>query len=163
MVLAAIIAQIVVSRRIRATYLEIDKLLGKMKERSAEHLQSINKLAKAMNRADALRKTLSEMKSKFNEWNQHNKKVENWISFTQDITTWLDTLFSDLNIARKSLDEDVELHLQDTLLAGKPSVIVQIRTRYNNMPTAFIVNNTQQNTVHGATCFVSSFNVKRIQ
>lgn len=160
-ILGAVISQIVVRGKIHSVHREIDSLLDLLRKQSKSHLASINSLAKAMNQADALRKTLSEMKSKYNDWNVHNKKVENWYAFTQHISTWLDTMFSDLGDTGLGDDEEpVKLDLKDSILESKPSVTVQIRSRYSDMKPVITITNLRT-TVERVTCFVSNFTMKR--
>lgn len=166
MTIGAIIAQVIVKGKIRSVYKEIDALLDSLRKLAKEHLKSINDLAKAMNEADALRKTLFEMKSKYNEWNLHNKKVENWRSFAQDITSWLNTLFADMgmDIRQGNDGHQTDLGINDTLLESKPSVVTQIRSKYKDMkPELTVTNNNLKITIEGVTCFVSQFMLKCIQ
>lgn len=164
--LGAVIAQVIVKGKVLSVHREIDTLMDKLKELSRKHLKSVNDLAKAMNEADARRKTLFEMNTKYNQWKVHNKKVENWLSFTKDVETWLDTLFSDLGLrnpggAAQGDYEPVNLDLKDTLLDSKPSIVYQIRSRYQDMKPVITVNNNLKTEIQGVACFISNFSMEQ--
>ena len=79
------IAQSIVKKKINSVYQEIDNIFYELKKLANDHLKSVNDLAMAMNEADANRKTLSEMKTNYGEWNRHNKKVETWVNFSRNM------------------------------------------------------------------------------
>lgn len=159
----AVIAHIDIKGKIHAAYREIDALLDELHKLAVRHLHSINSLARDMNKADAQRKTLYEMKSKYNSWQQHNNRQANWLSYVQDLGKWLDTLFSDLGISpyQKEPDQLAPLNLTEDILESKPSVVTQIRSRYNDMkPVIQIVNLHRETPVRNVTCFVSRISFK---
>lgn len=159
------ISQMMMKKRILSVYGEIDSLFNKLKTLAKNHLKSVNELATEMNEADANRKTLSEMRSKYDEWNRHNKKVESWVNFARNMKLLLESYLSDITFNKddiNQINEEVSWTVDDTILNGKPNVVAQIWSQdfYRDMqPIIEITNQNKTNTLKGVTCFISHFNL----
>ena len=161
LVFGAVIAHAGVKKIINSYYKEIDTIFSTIRKLAKDHLLSINKLAAEMDEADAKRKTLSEMKTKFDEWNQHNKKVELWVTFARKMTLLLETYLRDLNIRDENKNKTITTwKINEDILENEPRVVVQIRSKdnYQNMQPVFMVtNNNKETTIANVTCFLSRF------
>lgn len=163
------ISQLTVKNKIRSIYGEIDNLFRDLKTLAKNHLKSVNELASEMNEADANRKTLSEMKAKFGEWNRHNKKVESWVDFARKMELLLENFLSYIKYNKSDYDQingEVLWVVDDTILEGKPSVVSQIRSQgdYCDMkPQVEVVNQGKLNILDDVTCFISHFKFVCIQ
>ena len=163
------ISQLMVKNKIHALYREIDDLFYDLKTLAKNHLKSVNELATEMNEADANRKTLTEMKAKFGEWNRHNKKVEIWVNYARNMKDLLENFLSDIQFSRTDSDqikEDVDWTVDDSILEGKPGVVVQIRSQdyYSDMqPLIEVTNQNKKNTLKNVTCFISQLKYMCIQ
>ena len=160
------ISQLMVKKKINAVYREIDDLFSELKTLANNHLKTVNELAMEMNEADANRKTLSEMKAKFGEWNRHNKKVETWVNYARNIKLLLEQFLSDITSNQSAPDhinEEVSWAVDDKILEGKPVVVTQIRsqTDYCDMkPLVEVTNQGKANRLTNVTCFISHFKFK---
>jgi hypothetical protein len=163
------ISQMIVKNKINAVYGEIDKLFYDLRKLAEDHLKSVNQLATEMNEADANRKTLSEMKAKYGEWNKHNKKVETWVNYARNMKLLLKNLLADVTVRKADEDQindEVTWTVDDTILEGKPSVVAQIWSQdcYSNMkPNLEVTNQSKKNVIRNVTCFISQFKFVCIQ
>lgn len=165
-IIGMIIARFVIKEKIHDVYRKIDFVFESLRQLSKSHLDSVNKLVTDINQADANRKTLSEMKMKYDEWEKHNKKVECWINYSRAMRDLLDDALKYLN-AQEEEQEGQGNNLRtinETILDSRPSVVAEIWSRYRNMkPQIIVTNQNKKNTVENATSFLSSFHFTCIQ
>ena len=157
--LSAFIARWILKEKILDIYREIDSLFDDMQNLARQHLKSVNDLAAKMNKADADRKTLTEMTSKYNDWAKHNKKVEIWVSHTRAMKLLLDDTLRYLGLDRQGREAG-KFSLDDSILDMKPSLATQIwsKDEYKNMaPKLIVTNQNRENTINNASSFVSQF------
>ena len=168
-IIGMIIAQYIIKNKINDIYREIDSIFEDLRKLAKDHLQSVNRLVTEMNKADANRKTLTEMKAKYSEWKKRNKKVENWVKYIRDMKSLLDDILRFLMISRNKQDEssnDKTMIINDSILESKPSIIAKIRSKeiYNDMhPKVIVTNQNKENTIKDVTCFLSQFDFMCIQ
>lgn len=157
------VAQLIVKNKINSVYRDIDNIFYELKKIANDHLKSVNDLATEMNEADANRKTLSEMKANYGEWNRHNKKVETWVNYSRNMNLLLDNYLSDISFNKTDSDQTTEgiaWNVDETILDIKPCVVAQIwsQIHYSDMqPVIEVTNQNRRNTINNATCFISHF------
>lgn len=166
-IIGMIIAQVIIREKIQNIYQKIDSHFEDLRKLARDHLASVNKLVSAINQADANRKTLSEMKAKYNKWEKHNKKVENWINYTKAMKTLLDDALKYLNVTGHDPQEAKgRVTINEAILESKPSVVAQIwsQNNYKDMkPIINVANQAKENMVKEATSFLSLFKFTSIQ
>lgn len=153
------IAQWIVKEKILDVYREIDKLFDHLQTLAKTHLKSVNDLVTEMNKADADRKTLSEMKTIYSEWTTHNKKVEVWVNYIRALNLLINDVLRYLG-AKNEKGEKSKLNINSSILDSKPAVVPQIWSKdiYRNMePKVIIVNQNKENTISNATSFISNY------
>ena len=165
--IAAIIAQWKTKERILDVYRKIDSVFYDMRMLAKNHLESVKDLVQKMNFADADRKSMSEMKAKYNEWARHNKKVEVWINHTRALKYLIDdTLrYLDIKVDYSENKKDIS-GIDDSVFDGKPTVFPQIWSKdfYTNMkPKILIANQNKENTITDVTSFVSYYEFVIVQ
>lgn len=168
-IVGMVIAQSIIRNKIQNVYQKIDSLFENLRKLAKNHLDSVNKLVSAINLADANRKTLSEMKIKYGEWEKHNKKVENWIRYTRAMKLLLDDALKYLNVTATEHHQyasNGSLTINEVILDSKPSVVAQIWSKndYKDMqPVINVTNQSKENKVKGATSFLKLFKFTCIQ
>ena len=168
-ILGVVISQGIVKEKINAVYREIDQIFESLRKIAKEHIESVNKLVREMNEADANRKTLSEMKVKYDQWKRHNKKVEIWVNYVRNMVLLLDSYLTDLEIRNTVQEESKEKNvwrINEVMLEGKPVVVEQIRTKdiYQDMkPKVEIANQNKVNDIEHVTSFIAHFTFDCVQ
>lgn len=158
-ILSAFIARWIVKERILDVYRQIDSLFKDMQDLAREHLKSVYDLAEKMSKADADRKTLTEMKTKYSTWAEHNKKVEIWVVLTRNMKLLLDDALKYLALDRERQNTD-SFTLDEEILDSRPAIVPQISSReeFKNMkPQVIITTLNRANTIENVSCFVSLF------
>lgn len=88
-VISAILGRAKVKSRIEAVYSELDNHYNTLQRNLNDYLADVCLRLKQQNEADIRRKNLDEMKSALNAFSRHNRQVDLWIKYYQDIVTKL--------------------------------------------------------------------------
>lgn len=169
LIIGMIIAQYSIKVKINSIYHDIDFIFENLRKLAKDYLQSVYKLVTEMNKADANRKTLSEMKAKYSEWKKRNKKVENWVKYIRDMKSLLDDVMRLLLLSEnRQVDNSDEkaIKVNESVLDSKPSIIAPIRSKdiYNDMhPIIVVSNQNKENSIQGTTSFLSQFDFTCVQ
>ena len=157
-VLASIIGQACVKKKIRAVYMTIDYIYNKLQENLANFLKKVNDRIKKQNEADVRRRNLDEMEEKLNEFNTHNKRIDIWKKHFTSISNKIDTTLTALDVKSDDHTGGTALNFDDNTfdLDDFPTMPDIIRSKFINMNIDFLNSKIPINT---ATCFVKHLNL----
>lgn len=156
---ASLIGQSSVKKRIRAVYQKIDRIYNQMQTNLEKYLQDVNKRAKLQKQADIRRCNLDEMNQKLDEYQSHNKRINLWKTHFSSIANKLDYMLQTLGKVEDIPEESIRLHVEDFSLDGFPAMPLVIRSRYHSMDTQIMQVPLD---IHSVTCFVKHFRFTEI-
>ena len=159
-VLASLIGQACVKKRIHAIYREIDNIYDQLQKNLENYLKEVNLRVKLQREADINRRNLDEIEDKQEIFQYHNNCIGIWrdhfASIAQKLTYSLECIAPDvLDEGDRSEKKAVEVRLNDAFCLGEfPKMPYEIRREYENMQTKIL--NTPV-TIDHVTCFVKHF------
>ena len=149
--LASLIGQRSVKRKIREVYQKIDNICIQMQENLEKYLADVNKRSRLQKEADVRRRNLDELEEKLAEFKSHNKSVDLWKTHFSSIADKLDYILATLGKEDEASSENVKLNVSDFSLDGFPTMPLVIRSKYKAMNTQIMQVPVDINSV---TCMV---------
>lgn len=153
-VLASLIGQSSVKRRISRIYDKIDDICRQLQENLDKYLDDVNKRARLQQEADVRRRNLDEMEEKLEEFTSHNKRVDLWKTHFTSIADKLDYILATLGKDYGEPAEKLKLNVDDFSLEGFPTLPLLIRSKYQAMHTQIMQVPVD---IDAVTCFVKYF------
>ena len=157
--LASLIGQTTVKRKIRSVYIRIDNLCLQLQENLEKYLADVNRRSKLQKEADVRRRNLDEMEEKLEEFKSHNKRVDLWKTHFSSIADKLDFILAALGKEEEAPSEKMKLNVSDFSLEGFPTMPLVIRSKYKTMNTQIMQVPVDINSV---TCMVKHFRFTEI-
>lgn len=157
--LASLIGQATVKRKIRNVYIRIDNICLQLQENLEKYLADVNKRAKLQKEADVRRRNLDEMEEKLEEFKSHNKRVDLWKMHFSSIADKLDYILEALGKDTEASSEKMKLNVSDFSLEGFPTMPLVIRSKYKAMNTQIMQAPVD---IRSVTCMVKHFRFTEI-